>query len=131
MTELRFLHFAFSLLALYQCVKFHPIPIDTFRDMLRTSFIAKIKRGKLLRNYWEQGYGSCILHLLYWPSIKNSCFISFPSILSEICSGQAFYCKRGSNSVNTADRVTVLAFCNSPHGPLSVYQVSLNYIQHF
>ena len=25
----------------------------------------------------------------------------------------------------------VLAFCNSPHGPLSVYQVSLNYPQYF
>ena len=32
--------------------------------------------------------------------------------------------KRGSNSVKTGDRVTVLAICNSPHGPLSVYQVS-------
>ena len=39
-------------------------------------------------------------------------FISFPFIFSEICSGQAFYCK------NTGDRVTVLAICNSPHGPL-------------
>ena len=34
--------------------------------------------------------------------------------------------KRGSNSVNTVDIVMVLALCNSPHGPLSVYQVSLN-----
>ena len=34
--------------------------------------------------------------------------------------------KKGSNSVNIGDRVMVLAFCNSPHGPLSVYQVSLN-----
>ena len=30
--------------------------------------------------------------------------------------------KKESNSVNTIDRVTVLAFCNSPHGPLSVYR---------
>ena len=37
---------------------------------------------------------------------------------------------KGSNSVNTGDRVMVLAFCNSPHGPLSVYQVSLNYLQY-
>ena len=27
--------------------------------------------------------------------------------------------KKGSNSINTGDRVMVLAFCNSPHGPLS------------
>ena len=39
--------------------------------------------------------------------------------------------KKERNSVNTGDRVMVLAFCNSPHGPLSVYQVSLNYLQYF
>ena len=41
--------------------------------------------------------------------------------------------KKGSNSVNTADRVMVLAFCHSPHGSISVYmyQVSLNYLQYF
>ena len=39
--------------------------------------------------------------------------------------------KKGSNSVNTGNRVVVLAFCNSSHGPLSVYQVSLNYLQYF
>ena len=39
--------------------------------------------------------------------------------------------KKGSNSVNTDDRVMVLAFCNFPHSPLSVYQVSLNYLQYF
>ena len=36
--------------------------------------------------------------------------------------------KKGGNSVNTGDRVIVLAFCNSLHGPLSVYQVSLSSI---
>ena len=36
--------------------------------------------------------------------------------------------KKGSNSVNTGDRVMVLAFCNFSHGPLSVYQVSSNYL---
>ena len=39
--------------------------------------------------------------------------------------------KKGSNSINTDDRVMVLAFINSPHGPLSVYQVLLNYLQNF
>ena len=79
-TELRFLHSALSLLALYQYIKFHFIPFYTFRDMLRTSFLLQ----KL---------------------------------------------NRGSYSENTSNRVMVLAFCNSPHGPLSVYQVSLNYLQ--
>ena len=36
--------------------------------------------------------------------------------------------KKGSNSVNTGDRVMVLAFCNSLYGPLSVYQVSFFFI---
>ena len=31
--------------------------------------------------------------------------------------------KKGSYSLNTGDMVMVLAFCNSLHGPLSVYQV--------
>ena len=31
--------------------------------------------------------------------------------------------KKGSNPVNTGDRVMVLAFCNFLHSPLSVYQV--------
>ena len=39
--------------------------------------------------------------------------------------------KKGSNSVNTGDRVMVLAFCISHHSLLLVYQVSLNYLQYF
>ena len=39
--------------------------------------------------------------------------------------------KKGSNSVNTGEGVMVLAFCNSLHGPLSVYQVSFIYLQYF
>ena len=37
---------------------------------------------------------------------------------------------KGCNSVNTGDGVMVLAFCNAPHGPLSVYQVSFNSLVH-
>ena len=29
--------------------------------------------------------------------------------------------RKDSNSVNTGDRLMVLAFCDFPHGPLSVY----------
>ena len=83
--------------------------------------------------------------ILSWPSISVSSFIKLPSILLEICSGHESdfrdmlwtkvgrmdTIKKESNSVNTGDRVMVLAFCNSPHGPLSAYQVSLNYLQYF
>ena len=34
-------------------------------------------------------------------------------------------------SVNTGRRVIVLAFCNFPYVPLSMYQVSFNYLQYF
>ena len=37
--------------------------------------------------------------------------------------------KKGNNSINIDDSVIVLAFCTSPHCPLSLYQVS--FIQHF
>ena len=39
--------------------------------------------------------------------------------------------KKGCNSINPGDRVMVLTFCDFPHGPLSVYQVSLNYFEYF
>ena len=32
--------------------------------------------------------------------------------------------RKGSSSENTGDRVMVLAFCDSPHDPLSMHQVS-------
>ena len=39
--------------------------------------------------------------------------------------------RKVSNFVNTGDRVIVFAFCNFTHSPLSVYQVSFNYLQYF
>ena len=39
--------------------------------------------------------------------------------------------RKGSNSVNTGDRVMILAFCDVPHGSLSVYQVSFNSLVYF
>ena len=34
--------------------------------------------------------------------------------------------KKGSNSVNTGDKVMILALCTSSDGPLSMYQVAFN-----
>ena len=39
--------------------------------------------------------------------------------------------KKGSNSVNTDDRVMIFAFCNFPYDPLSVCQGSFNYLEYF
>ena len=38
--------------------------------------------------------------------------------------------RKGNNSINTDDRVIVLAFCTSPYSPLSLYQVSFIYFQY-
>ena len=39
--------------------------------------------------------------------------------------------RKGYNSINTNDRVTVLVFCTFPHSSLSLYQVSFIYLQYF
>ena len=39
--------------------------------------------------------------------------------------------RKGNNSINTDDRVMVLAFCTSPYNSLSLYQVSFIYLQYF
>ena len=39
--------------------------------------------------------------------------------------------KKGNNCINIGDRVTVLTFCIYLYGRVSVYQVSLNYLQYF
>ena len=39
--------------------------------------------------------------------------------------------RKGSNSVNIGSRVMVLAVCNFPYDPLSVYQVLFNYLHYF
>ena len=64
----------------------------------------------------------CIkFHLISFYTFRDMLRTSF--LLQKI--------KKGSNSLNTGDRVMVFVFCNSPHSPLSVYLVSLNYLQYF
>ena len=62
-----------------------------------------------------------------------SSFIQFPSILSEICSGQAFIAKikKGGNSIKTGNNVEVLAFYTFSDGLLLIYQVSFDYLLYF
>ena len=116
---------------LYHCFKFHLFIFNTFRDMLRTSLLLqKLGREKLC-NYLWQGYGSCNSS----DGRLSMYQVSFNSLLyfQRYAPDKLFIAKikKGSYSVNTDDRVMVLAFCNSPHGPLSEYQVSLNYLQYF
>ena len=60
--------------------------------------------------------------------------VSFNSLLyfQRYAPDKLFIAKiKGSNSVNTGDRVMILAFSNFLHVPLSVYQVSFIYLQYF
>ena len=72
---------------------------------------------------------------LPFGGVIYQCIVSFNSLLyfQRNAADKLFIAKikKGSSSINTGDRVIVLAFCNSLHGPLSVYQVSFIYLQYF
>ena len=132
MIGLWFLHSAIPLMALYQCIKFH-LFINTFRDMLRTSLLLQ----KLERKITVIPYDRVTVLALCTPSDGrlSKYQVSFNSLLyiQRYAPDKIFIAKikKGSNSVNTGDMVMVLAFCTSPHSPLSLYQVSYIYLQYF
>ena len=133
MTGLLFLHSAISFMAFYHCIKFHLLIFNTFRDMLHTSLLLqKLEREitlKLLVTELQFLHSALSLMAVY------QCIVSFNSLLyfQRYAPDKLFTAKikKGSNSINTCGSVMILAFCNFPHGPLSVYQVSLNYLQYF
>ena len=101
------------------------------RNVLDKHFIAKIKKASNSVNTVDR---VLILALRTSADGLLSVYqVSFNSLVyfQRYAPAKLFIAKmkKGSNSVNTVDRVMVLALCNSPHGPLSVYQVSLNYHQ--
>ena len=134
MIELSFLHSALPLKALYQSIKFNLIPFYTFRNMLHTSFkLQKIKKGS---NPVNTSDGVTILAFCTSSDSPLSMYqVSFNSPLYfQIYAPHKLFIakmKKGSNSVNTGARVIVFTIFNSPHGSLSVYQVSLNYLKYF
>ena len=127
------MHPALSLIALYQCIKFHLTPLYTLRHTLRTSFLLqKLKKG------------SHSVNIIGRVMILELCtFADDPLSLSQVSFNSLMYfqryardklfvakMKKGSNCVNTVGRVVILALCYFPHCPLSVFQVSLNYLQY-
>ena len=120
MKGLWFLHYVISFIALYQRIKFHLFIFNSFRDMLRTSLLLQ-KLGRKIT-----------LKLLVIELRLSMYQVSLNSLLYfQRCSpGKLFTAKnkKGSNSVNTGDRVMVLALFDFHHGTLSVYQVSLSSI---
>ena len=134
MTGLWFLHSAISFIALYECINFNLFIFNDFRDMLRTSLqLQKLERGITLKILVIE------LWFLYSALFSNGGLSMYQVSLNSLLYFQRYAPdkrftatnKKGSNSVNTGDRVMVLAFCNFPHDPLSVYQVYLNYLQYF
>ena len=100
--------------------------------MLQTSF-AKIKMGNNsvitcnrvtvlalctisdgLLSMYQVSFDSLLYFQRYSPDIFNIAII-----------------RKGNKSINIDNRVMVLAFCTSPHSPLSLYQVLFIYLQYF
>ena len=133
-TGLWFLHSAIHLMALYQCSKFHLFIFNTFRDMLWTSLLLqKLEREITLKLLViELRFLHSALSLMAVCQCIKFYLISFYTFRDMLQTSFLLQkLRRGVTPVNTGDRVMVLTFCNSPHGPLSVYQVSLNYLQYF
>ena len=136
MTGLWFLYAVISFIALYHCIKFHVFIFNTFRDMLRSSLLLqKLKKENNSKITCDR---VTALALCASSDGRLSMYqVSFNSFLhlQRYAPDKLFTAKikkrTGSNSLNTSDRVIGLAFCSSPHGHLSVYQVSLNYLQYF
>ena len=128
MIELRFLHSALPLMVVHQCIKFHLIPFYTYcKVSLEFENILNIRQNFLSigpvwdRFFWAFGCFQSVPISEFWSGTERNSIFSSKLFTAKI--------KKGSNSVNTGDRVMVLALCNSPHGPLSLYQVSFIYIQ--
>ena len=70
---------ALPLIALYQCVKFHLVPFDTFRNMIWTKELIKTIKGvNFIITYKWYDYGSCTLHVCSFPPLSK-CEVSFSS----------------------------------------------------
>ena len=72
MIELRILDSALVLIAVYHCIKIHLIPLYTFRDMLRTSFLLQKLRREVTSYILVTGLWflhSAISHMALCPCI--------------------------------------------------------------
>ena len=118
---------------LYQCIKFHSFIFNTFRDMLQTSLLLqKLEREITVITCDKfKNLALCTSSDGYSSMYQ----VSFNSLLyfQRYAPDKLLFAKirKGSNSVNTGDRVKVLAFCNSLNSPLSLYQVSFIYLYYF
>ena len=102
--------------------------------MLRTSFfISKIKKGSIFVNTGDRIMVIALSNSPYDPlSVYQVSF--HPLVYFQRYAPDKLFIekiKKGSNYINTGDRVMALALCISSHGPLSVYQISFNSLVYF
>ena len=107
----------------YQYIKFYLFLFNTFRDMLQTNLLLQ----KLER---EITVITCNRVMVLALCTSSGDILSMYEVLFNSLPYSQRYApdklniakiRMVSNSVNTGDRVMVFAFCNFPHGPLSVY----------
>ena len=131
MIDLLFLHSAISLLVFYQFIKFHSITLQCFyRYAPDKLIIAKIKEGNksviicnrvtvlafcpfsdVSLSMYQVSLNSLLFFQGYAPdNLFIAKLIKFPSVLSEICSGQSFYCKTSKRKLTLEILMTWLWF---------------------
>ena len=127
MTGLWFLYSAIPFIVLYHCIKFHLFYLQYFQRFTPDKLtIAKIRKGNKSEITCDR---VTVLALCTSSDGLLSMYqVSFNSLLyfQRYAPDKLFTAKikKGSNSVNTGDRVMVLAFCYCLYSPLSLYQVS-------
>ena len=122
---------AFFLMTLYQCVKFHLIHLFTFRDILQTRFLLQTLNKSC--NSVNTADRATLLALYTFDDGPLSRYqVSFNALVyfQRYAPDKLFIAKmkKENNPINTVDRVMILALGNSSHDPLSVHQVSFNYL---
>ena len=125
------LAFTLSLEALYQCVKFYLIPFYTLRDMLRTSLLLQQVRREVITCNRVTVLALRIISAAVSQRIKFHLILFCPFRDMQWTNLILQKNRKGYNSINTDDRVMVLAFCIFPHSLLLLYQVSFIYLQYF
>ena len=125
------LHFAVTLMTVYQYIKFHSFIFNTFRAMLQTNLLLHKLRRQITIITCERvmvlALGTSSNDILSMYQVLFNFLLYFQRYARDKLNIAKI--RRGSNSVST--KVMVTAFCNSPHSLLSVYQVPFQYIQYF
>ena len=123
---------------LCQCVKFHSIPLNTFRDMLEANkiFVAKVTNAYNLTRTSNRVMVLLILTSSYCLlSMNQVSFDSFNTLKETLKTNLLLEKNRkGNSSLIICNRVIDLALCIFSDGRLLMYQVSFDslfYLQRY